>query len=65
MTAAAAIDPREIPAYTVGEATHYLGIPKSTMRSWFAGQQRFRAVIRPAEPKGLGLSFPISSRRTS
>lgn len=51
------LDAREIPAYTVGEAAHYLGVPKSTMRSWFAGQRGFRAVIRPADPKTLGLSF--------
>lgn len=51
------IDPREVPAYTVGEAAHYLGVPKSTMRAWFAGQPGFRAVIRPADPKTLGLSF--------
>lgn len=57
MTAFANLDPREVPAYTVGEAAHYLGVPKSTMRSWFAGQRGFRAVIRPADPKALGLSF--------
>ena len=51
------LEAREIPAYTVGEAAHYLGVPKSTMRSWFAGQRGFRAVIRPADPKTLGLSF--------
>jgi uncharacterized protein (DUF433 family) len=51
------LDPREIPAYTAGEAAHYLGVPKSTMRSWFAGQRGFRAVIRPADPRALGLSF--------
>jgi len=52
------LDPRETPAYTAGEAAHYLGVPKSTMRSWFAGQRGFRAVIRPAEAKpSLGLSF--------
>ena len=52
------LDPREIPAYTVGEAAHYLGVPKSTMRSWFAGQRRFRAVIRPADNQPtLGRSF--------
>ena len=50
-------DPRDVPAYTVGEAAHYLGVPKSTMRSWFAGQRGFRAVIRPADPRKLGLSF--------
>lgn len=58
-------DPREIPAYTVGEAAHYLGVPASTVRSWFAGtsyshlgtRRRFQAVIKPADPKSLGLSF--------
>lgn len=57
MTAFEQTDPRDVPAYTAGEAAHYLGVPKSTLRAWFAGQRGFRAVIRPAEPKGLGLSF--------
>jgi uncharacterized protein (DUF433 family) len=51
------LDAREIPAYTVGEAAHYLGVPKLTLRSWFAGQRGFRAVIKPADAKALGLSF--------
>jgi len=58
-------DPRDIPAYTVGEAAHYLGVPVSTMRAWFAGQsyshqgskKPFQAVIEPADPERLGLSF--------
>jgi uncharacterized protein (DUF433 family) len=50
-------DRREIPAYSIAEAAHYLGVPKSTLRAWFAGQQGFRAVIRPADPKTLVLSF--------
>ncbi len=58
-------DPRDIPAYTIAEAAHYLGVPHSTLRAWFAGQpythrgqhKTFRAVIRPAAPKPLGLSF--------
>ncbi|MGV3626714.1 MAG: DUF433 domain-containing protein [Betaproteobacteria bacterium] len=58
-------DPREIPAYTVGEAAHYLGVPESTMRSWFAGtsyshqgnRRKFKAVITPADSKNLSLSF--------
>lgn len=62
MTAFDSKDPRDIPAYSVVEAAHYLGVPKSTLRSWFAGQaqvdgRRFQAVIRPADPKSLGLSF--------
>jgi uncharacterized protein (DUF433 family) len=51
------IDAREVAAYTVGEAAHYLGVPKSTLRSCFAGQRGFRAVIKPADAKALGLSF--------
>lgn len=58
-------DRREIPAYTVGEAARYLGVPKSTLRSWFAGQsyshlgerRTFKAVIKPSDPQTLGLSF--------
>jgi uncharacterized protein (DUF433 family) len=58
-------DRREIPAYSITEAAHYLGVPKSTMRSWFAGQRyfhrgqprTFKAVIKPADPQTLGLSF--------
>ena len=65
MAAVDKFDPREVPAYSVAEAAHYLGVPKSTLRSWFAGQtytlngeqKQFRAVIRPADPKSLGLSF--------
>lgn len=58
-------DPRDIPAYTVGEAAHYLGVPASTVRSWFAGtsyshqgdRRKFKPVINPADAKHLGLSF--------
>jgi uncharacterized protein (DUF433 family) len=57
MTAMNELDPRDVPAYAVGEAAHYLGVPKSTLRAWFAGQRGFRPVIRPADPKTLGLSF--------
>lgn len=65
MTAFNNKDPRDIAAYTVGEAAHYLGLPASTVRSWFAGtsyadrgiRKRFQAVIKPADPKSIGLSF--------
>jgi uncharacterized protein (DUF433 family) len=59
-------DPREVPAYTMGEAARYLGVSKSTLRSWFAGQtysyhgerRMFERVIKPADPHPpLGLSF--------
>ncbi len=57
LTAFNTIDRREIPAYPISEAAHYLGVPKSTLRACFAGQQGFKAVIRPADPKTLVLSF--------
>ena len=58
-------DPREIPAYSIPEAAHYLGLPASTLRSWFVGQRylhggkrrQFQAVITPADPDGRSLSF--------
>jgi uncharacterized protein (DUF433 family) len=50
-------DRREIPAYSIAEAAHYLGEPKSTLRAWFAGQEGFKAVLCPADPKKLVLSF--------
>jgi len=57
-------DPREIASYTPSEAARYLGIPVSTLRAWFTGQThandgktKFRAVIKPADPHALCLSF--------
>lgn len=58
-------DRREIPAYTISEAAHYLGVPPSTLRSWFAGQRyvrdgqpkMFQPVIRPADSARLIISF--------
>ena len=31
-------DLREMPAYGISEAAHYLGIPKATLRSWVMGR---------------------------
>lgn len=31
-------DPRDLPAYSLSEAAHYLRIPRSTLRAWVAGQ---------------------------
>lgn len=58
-------DRREQPAYTVGEAAHYLGVSPSTLRAWFAGMpysragqhRHFAAVIKPASTAPLALSF--------
>jgi uncharacterized protein (DUF433 family) len=30
-------DPRDVPAYSVSEAAHYLCMPKTTVRAWVAG----------------------------
>ena len=50
-------DPRDVPAYTVAEAAHYLSIPKSTVRSWIVGMQKFKSVIRPPVENDSLLSF--------
>ena len=33
-----ATDPREIPAYALSEAAHYLSMPKATLRTWVVGR---------------------------
>ncbi len=51
------IDPREMPAYTVPEAAHYLGLPVSTVRYWSAGRDSYRALIAVAQKHPVILSF--------
>ncbi|PYJ79517.1 MAG: hypothetical protein DME69_04350, partial [Verrucomicrobia bacterium] len=49
-------DVRELPAYGVAEAAHYLLVPRATLRSWVAGmsygrdsvRKFFKPVIHPA-----------------
>lgn len=61
----AARDPRELPAYAMPEAAHYLRIPEATLRSWVvgrfypiqAGKRFFRPVIVPPDKKRPLLSF--------
>jgi uncharacterized protein (DUF433 family) len=48
---------RRTPAYTFGEAAHYLRLPKSTLRAWCLGQQQFRSIIRLDGKPSEGLSF--------
>jgi uncharacterized protein (DUF433 family) len=48
---------RRTPAYTFGEAAHYLRLPLSTLRAWCLGQQRFRGIIRLDGERGEGPSF--------
>lgn len=53
-------DPRDIPAYTIAEAAHYLCIPKATLRAWVLGQKGrhdFRHVIDLSHPESHLLSF--------
>ncbi len=50
-------DPREMPAYTVPEAAHYLGLPASTVRYWSAGRDSYKALITAAEKHPIILSF--------
>lgn len=58
-------DPRETPTYGITEATHYLRIPRTTIRDWVSGRSypgkagtRFaRPVIRIADPHAKLMSF--------
>ncbi len=42
----AGLPPRERPAYTVAEVSHYVGTPAATVRAWVKGQAGFRRVLR-------------------
>src|SRR5260370_39304582 len=58
-------DPREMPAYGLVEAAHYLRIPLATLRSWVRGQyyviksgrRFFKPVIELPDRNLLSLSF--------
>ncbi|PYL74234.1 MAG: hypothetical protein DMF26_11670 [Verrucomicrobia bacterium] len=58
-------DVRELPAYGVAEAAHYLLVPRATLRSWVAGmsygrdsvRKFFKPVIHPAAKSPVALSF--------
>lgn len=58
-------DVRELPAYGIAEAAHYLLVPRATLRSWLAGmsygadphRKFFKPVIQPAATSPLALSF--------
>ncbi|MGI9301869.1 MAG: DUF433 domain-containing protein [Gammaproteobacteria bacterium] len=49
-------DVREMPAYSVGEAAHYLNVAQPTLRYW-AGQANYPALITPAGTRPLAFSF--------
>lgn len=55
-------DPRELPAYGLVEAAHYLRLPEQTIRQWLYGRNlpsggRARPLIRPASGPTHQLSF--------
>jgi hypothetical protein len=65
MTATEEQDVRELPAYGVAEAAHYLRIPAATLRAWAVGmsygsdseRKFFKPVIQPAAKSPVSLSF--------
>jgi len=65
ITAVKEQDVRELPAYGVAEAAHYLLVPRATLRSWVAGmsyggdgeRRFFKPVIQPAATSPVALSF--------
>ena len=58
-------DPRELPAYGIPEAAHYLRIPVATLRTWVCGRhyptqqglRRFKPIIALADTERFLLSF--------
>lgn len=50
-------DSRELPAYTVAEAAHYLSVPNATIRYWATGQGEYPSLIQVPASKPTLLSF--------
>ena len=58
-------DPREVPAYSIPAAAHYLQMPVATLQTWTlgrfyptkSGRRRFRPLIKLPDPKLPYLSF--------
>ncbi len=50
-------DPRDVPAYSVSEAAHYLSMPPSTVRDWVCGTKKFKQVLDLPKPGTALLSF--------
>ena len=40
------VDPRDLPAYTIAEAAHYLGVSGSTIRYWSVGRPPHTPLIK-------------------
>lgn len=50
------VDLRELPAYSVAEAAHYLNVPQPTLRYW-AGQDKYPGLITSADTDPVAFSF--------
>ena len=50
-------DPRELPAYTISEAAHYLTVPAATIRYWSVGREGYAPLIEVPENNPTLLSF--------
>ena len=50
-------DPRELPAYTISEAAHYLAVPAATIRYWSVGREQYEPLIQVPRRAPTLLSF--------
>ena len=50
-------DPRELPAYTISEAAHYLAVPAATIRYWSVGRDAYAPLITVPTREPALLSF--------
>ena len=50
-------DLREMPAYTITEAAHYMNMPRATTRYWASGQGMYPSLITAAGRHPTLLSF--------
>ena len=50
-------DPRELPAYSISEAAHYLSVPAATVRYWATGQNSYEPLINIPAHDPVLLSF--------
>ncbi len=50
-------DTRELPAYSISEAAHYLNVPAATVRYWSTGQGSYKPLINIPEHEPTLLSF--------
>ena len=50
-------DFRELPAYTISEAAHYLSVPATTIRYWSVGRDQYEPLIQVPPRRPTLLSF--------